>query len=158
MGSCARSAAATRRQQPRCRKSLLDVEWRIAAPIFPWSSLRKQGPIITAVSNKRIATTCRHVKAGGYGSRLALRLAGTTRHIQIKIFQNNHPLAARIASESCKNPSRPKRGRRECRAFLRARSLACETKKHTSIVTTGSPKRSGIPCAMVLRLAPRSPR
>ena len=27
------------------------------------------------------------------------------------------------------------------------RSLACEVKKHTSIVTTGTPKRSGTPCA-----------
>src|SRR6516164_5816388 len=38
------------------------------------------------------------------------------------------------------------------------RSLACEWKKHTSIVTTGTPKRSGIPRAMVLRFPARSPR
>jgi hypothetical protein len=30
------------------------------------------------------------------------------------------------------------------------RSLACESKKHTSVVTTGTPKQSDIPCAMVL--------
>jgi hypothetical protein len=36
---------------------------------------------------------------------------------------------------------------------LRTRSLACETKKHTSKVTTGTPKRSGIPCAMVLTVS-----
>ena len=35
---------------------------------------------------------------------------------------------------------------------------ACDEKKHTSVVTTGTPKRSGIPRAMVLRLASRSPR
>src|SRR5262249_46513473 len=29
---------------------------------------------------------------------------------------------------------------------------------HTSIVTTGQPKRSGTPCAMALRLTPCSPR
>ena len=29
----------------------------------------------------------------------------------------------------------------------RTRSLACECKKHTSIVTTGTPKRSDTPCA-----------
>ncbi len=45
------------------------------------------------------------------------------------------------------------RGRRECRVFLRTRSLACENEKHASIVTTGSPKRSGIPCAMVLTVS-----
>ena len=32
------------------------------------------------------------------------------------------------------------------------RSLACEIKKHTSKSTTGSPKHSGIPCAMVYDL------
>jgi len=33
------------------------------------------------------------------------------------------------------------------------RSLACELKKHTSIVTTGSPVWSGLPCAMVLTVS-----
>jgi hypothetical protein len=36
---------------------------------------------------------------------------------------------------------------------LRTRSLACENEKHASIVTTGSPKRSDIPCAMVLTVS-----
>src|SRR5258707_15414290 len=40
----------------------------------------------------------------------------------------------------------------------RARSLACKVKKHTSIVTTVTPERPGIPRAMVLRLTSRSPR
>ena len=40
----------------------------------------------------------------------------------------------------------------------RTRSLVCEVKKHTSVVTTGTPKQSGIPCTMVLAAAPRSPR
>jgi hypothetical protein len=35
----------------------------------------------------------------------------------------------------------------------RTRSLVCESKKHTSEVTTGSPKHSGIPCAMVLTVS-----
>jgi hypothetical protein len=39
------------------------------------------------------------------------------------------------------------RGRRECRVLGRTRGLACKTKKHTSIVTTGKPKHSGTPCA-----------
>jgi len=33
------------------------------------------------------------------------------------------------------------------------RSLACKNKKHTSIVTTGSPETPGIPCAMVLTVS-----
>ena len=40
----------------------------------------------------------------------------------------------------------------------RTRSLVCEMKKHTSKVTTGRAEQSGIPCAMVLPLIPRSPR
>src|SRR5258705_13015862 len=38
------------------------------------------------------------------------------------------------------------------------RSLACKIKKHTSVVTTVTPERPGIPRAMVLRLTSRSPR
>src|SRR5690349_24002878 len=33
------------------------------------------------------------------------------------------------------------------------RSLACKIKKHTSVVTTGSPESSGIPRAMVLTVS-----
>ena len=35
---------------------------------------------------------------------------------------------------------------------LCTRSLACNERKHTSKFTTGTPKRSGLPCAMVLTL------
>jgi hypothetical protein len=34
----------------------------------------------------------------------------------------------------------------------------CKSKKHMSKVTTGTPKHSGIPCAMVLRFPSCSPR
>jgi hypothetical protein len=34
----------------------------------------------------------------------------------------------------------------------RTRSLACEVKSARKQVTTGTPKQSGIPCTMVLRL------
>jgi hypothetical protein len=54
--------------------------------------------------------------------------------------------------ESCINPL-PNRGRRECRAHQCARSLACEIKKHTSIVTTVTPETPGIPRAMVLTVS-----
>jgi len=40
----------------------------------------------------------------------------------------------------------------------RTRSLVCKWKKQTSVVTTGQPKQSGIPCTMVLSAAPCSPR
>jgi hypothetical protein len=29
-------------------------------------------------------------------------------------------------------------------------SLACKVKKHTSVITTGTPNWSGLPCALVL--------
>jgi len=41
---------------------------------------------------------------------------------------------------------------------VRTRSLACKMKKAYELVTTGTPKQSDIPCAMVLRFIPRSPR
>src|SRR5262249_8696964 len=34
----------------------------------------------------------------------------------------------------------------------RTHSLVCKTKKQTSVVTTGTPKSLGTPCAMALRL------
>jgi hypothetical protein len=37
------------------------------------------------------------------------------------------------------------------------RSLACKVKKHTSVITTGSPNWSGLPCAMVLTAYTCSP-
>src|SRR6478736_8818784 len=40
----------------------------------------------------------------------------------------------------------------------RARSLACDVKWHTSVVTTVTPELPGIPRAMVLRLISCSPR
>jgi hypothetical protein len=36
------------------------------------------------------------------------------------------------------------------RGARRTRGLACKTKKHTSVVTEGSPVSPSIPCAMVL--------
>src|ERR1700760_4115319 len=49
------------------------------------------------------------------------------------------------------------RGRRECRALIAPAALRA-SKKARKQVTTGTPKRAGIPCAMVLRLIARSPR
>jgi hypothetical protein len=46
-----------------------------------------------------------------------------------------------------------KRGRRECRADVRTRSLVCEMKKHTSIVTTGSPNAPAFPARLVLTVS-----
>jgi hypothetical protein len=55
--------------------------------------------------------------------------------------------------EFCFSMALPKiGGRRECRMLDRTRSLACEVKSARKQVTTGTPKQSGIPCTMVLRL------
>jgi hypothetical protein len=51
----------------------------------------------------------------------------------------------------CRCPSES-RGRRECRCIDRTRSLACKRKNARKQVTTGTPKQSGIPCAMVYGL------
>ena len=60
----------------------------------------------------------------------------------------------RASPESCKNnvPSKRKRAQGMPDAWC-TRSLACEWKEHTSVVTTGTSKRSGIPCTMVLTVS-----
>src|SRR5258708_23420542 len=64
----------------------------------------------------------------------------------------------RDASELCKNV-RPKIQRAQGMPGAECtRSLVCDKNKHTSIVTTVTPERPGIPRAMVLRLTSRSPR
>jgi hypothetical protein len=50
------------------------------------------------------------------------------------------------------------RGRRESRVPAAPAASRAKYKKHTSLVTTGSPETPGLPCAMVLRLISRSPR
>jgi hypothetical protein len=42
------------------------------------------------------------------------------------------------------------RGRKECRMHAAPIASRAKTKKHTSKVTTGTPKQAGIPCAMAL--------
>jgi hypothetical protein len=65
----------------------------------------------------------------------------------------------RGAPEFCKSRSPLEiRGRRECRAHDAPAASRANEKKHTSIVTTVTPERPGIPRAMVLRLTSCSPR
>jgi hypothetical protein len=60
----------------------------------------------------------------------------------------------RRASEVCQGNVVPQnRGRRECRVNECTRSLVRDEKEHTSIVTTGSSRITGIPCAMVLTVS-----
>ena len=67
------------------------------------------------------------------------------------IHFSNSPDIIPHLSEVLQGPRPSKdRGRRECRVLCCTRSLACEWKKHTSVVTTGTPHHHGIPCAMVL--------
>jgi hypothetical protein len=44
-------------------------------------------------------------------------------------------------------------GRRECRVHRPHPQPRMRMKKHTSVVTTGTPKQSGIPCTMVLTVS-----
>jgi len=61
--------------------------------------------------------------------------------------------AARLRPSRCDNRvPQNKRGRRECRVFGCTRSLVCKGRKTHELVTTGKPKSSDIPCAMVLTL------
>jgi hypothetical protein len=67
--------------------------------------------------------------------------------------------AARFASESCRNVGPPKnRGRRECRVHDAPTALRAKQKKTHARSTQVRRNHSGTPCAMALRLTPRSPR
>ena len=74
-------------------------------------------------------------------------------------IEHTSAFSRRVSPEVCKNPSPRKiRGRRECRV-LAAPAVSCaivRRKTHTSIQE--QPEHSGIPCAVVLRLMPCSPR
>jgi hypothetical protein len=62
-----------------------------------------------------------------------------------------HLPAARFAPEWCMSFSRLEKQRAQGKpGARRTRSLVCENGKHTSVVTTGLPRSSGLPCAMVL--------
>src|SRR5882724_4291746 len=83
------------------------------------------------------------------GTPWALNFKDAPRHTR------THPriLATRIAPELLgKSPSKTEgAGNAGCAA--RTHSLACEMKKHTSVVTTGKPPSTGIPRAMVLTVS-----
>jgi hypothetical protein len=58
------------------------------------------------------------------------------------------------ARPSCaRNLSLETRGRRECRVPVAPAASRAKIKKHTSVVTTGSPVSPSIPCAMVLTVS-----
>jgi len=61
-------------------------------------------------------------------------------------------LSRRDAPEFCTNHLPRKQRAQGIPGARRARSLACEIKKHTSVVTTVTPVSPGIPCAMVYDL------
>src|SRR5439155_16230883 len=57
--------------------------------------------------------------------------------------------SARAVYERCPSEGR---GRRESRVLSKHPAASHATKKRTSVVTTGSPKQSDLPCAMVYGL------
>jgi hypothetical protein len=74
-----------------------------------------------------------------------------------KCHESTLPAAGVLPGFLCRN-LQPEERAQGMPGAPRTRSLACEKWKARKQVTTGSPKQSGIPCAMVLRLIPRSPR
>ncbi len=102
------------------------------------------------------AITC----AGGYGSRVALAVLacpGRRGWIQLSKSHSHASASSRRKTPELRRSRAPQRARGMPGARC-THSLACGSEKHTSVVTTGSPGWPGIPCAMVLRLIPRSPR
>src|SRR3954451_20248702 len=64
------------------------------------------------------------------------------------------PLRSRRRGASfARHPAQQDRGRRESRVPVAPAASRAKNNKHTSVVTTGSPERSGLPCAMVLTVS-----
>ena len=73
---------------------------------------------------------------------------------RIKYGHDKSILAARIASEWMHGIlALENRGRRESRVANAPAASRAKIKKHTSVVTTGSPVSPGLPCAMVLTVS-----
>ena len=90
-------------------------------------------------------------KAGHDDVKNRLSAHQTFKQPHLRVLATNFARALRRLS------SLKTRGSRECRAFG-SPAASYAKKKAYELVTTGPPKRSGIPCAMALRLIPRSLR
>src|SRR5437763_625644 len=74
-------------------------------------------------------------------------------HYEIADTQHTFALSRRECARALPTTTLDKRGRRECRARAAPAVSRAKSKKHTSIVTTGSPEQPGIPRAMVLTVS-----
>jgi hypothetical protein len=74
---------------------------------------------------------------------------GASRNDDLKKQTNAFP-RRRCVRVDATTASSVRGGRRECRVFGCTRSLVCNSKKHTSVFTTGTGRNIDIPCAMVL--------
>ncbi len=78
---------------------------------------------------------------------------------QQRTYKHGFAISPRLSREVCLKFSPLRNQRAQGMPGARCtRSLACEIKKHTSVVTTVTPELPGIPRAMVLRLTSCSPR
>jgi hypothetical protein len=142
------------------------LNWRCAITDYATpqlSSLRTQGPIRRAVNvadgAKAFVEPARH-----HDSRLGLWIpafAGTTtRDSQSARFANAAPRSRGADAPGVLQTVSPKenKGRREDRVRAAPAVSCAKMCEKTAHEHTGSAEASGLPCAMVLRLMPRSPR
>jgi hypothetical protein len=92
----------------------------------------------------------RAARCAASGERYGLRLEGWTK---TKMLPRLRILAARMRPSCSRKPPSRIEGAGNAGCAARTRSLACEIKKHTSVVTTGTPTSTGIPRAMVLTVS-----
>ncbi len=101
--------------------------------------------------SKVIGTRAQQQGEHRFRSRSQIQLSNSDARQASAISRRNVP-------EFCKIRSPRKQRAQGMPGAQCTRSLVCDKNKHTSIVTTVTPERPGIPRAMVLRLTSRSPR
>src|SRR5258708_38744130 len=100
------------------------------------------------VVDKTVASAERNTDTGGYGSRVALRLPGTTWIDSIFQEPRRKPVHSRGAMRPsfARTPSTDE-GTGNAGCALHPQPRVRNKTKHTSVVTEGSPEQPGIPCA-----------
>src|SRR6266581_3475169 len=119
-------------------------------------SIRARGhrPHLEAVYMTAPRSVCRNTKKPlPSGGRPYMTKGGLLRFARNDEKNFMTPRSRGARRPSCARTVRPRKQRAQgMPGAQRTRSIACEIKKHTSIVTTVTPESPGIPRAMVLRL------
>ena len=119
-------------------------------------SARENNPETAGASSSLRANGSRAKRGPMTGS--AKQSGATRAALDCNDDETNSRILAAGTPEFCVNSTLEKRGRRESRMHAAPAASCARWKVESTRENTGTPKHSGLPCAMVLRLIARSPR